>query len=316
MSIFASILLICILFYFLGRAADHLVANLKVIAQRLGIDISFLGFLLGFFTSFPELSISINSSIRGVSDIALGTLLGGIPVLFGLVLGLNIVFYRIISTRVARRPIALIGISMLLPLMLSVDGVLSAMDGVILAIAYLTLLLLLFVEAKPRRAPLVRVFWHADISKPVFMIIAAVLAIAGLANLIVRFTSELLQIVPVPAFLVGLILFAVGTNLPEIIISLRAYRGHQEELSLSNIIGSAMANIVILGLMAMIRPVPVLVGSEFVFLSVIFSLMMGALVFSYRTSGKFTRSEGFILLSLYALFIFGQALIPLIDASL
>ncbi len=313
MTYFGLVLLIIILFYFLGRAADVVVFNIKEIGKRLGIPISFLGFLLGFFTSLPEVSIAVNSSLSGVPSIALGNLLGGVQVLFGLVLGLNILFHRIISTRVAHRPILFIALSLFLPLLLAVDGELSQVDGAVLVLSYLSLLVALFVDGKKRRAPVFRVFWHADVTRPFLMIILSTMAVAVLSSFIIRFTSEVLAAFPVPPFLVGLLLFSIGTNLPEIIISFRAYQNHQEELSLSNIIGSAMANVVIIGLMALVVPLAVATGLEYVFLCVSFGLLLGTIVASYRTGGKFTRKEGAVLLGIYALFVAGQAIVSIID---
>lgn len=309
------ILLIVILFYFLGRAADVVVFNIKEIGIRLGLPVSFLGVILGFFTSFPELSISINASVTRVPDMAFGNLLGGVQVLLGLVLGLNILMHRVISTRVAHRPILFIALGLFLPLILGIDGVLSQFDGLILVMAYLSLLVDIYLDSKKMRAPIMRIFWHADVTKPFLMIVSGALFVAVISSLIVRFTSEVLAVFPVPPFLVGLLLFSIGTNLPEIIISLRAYKSHQEELSVSNIIGSAMANIIILGLMALILPLSVETNLSYVFICITFGLLLGAVVASYRTGGRFTRKEGLALVAIYLLFVLGQAVAPLIDAA-
>lgn len=309
------ILLIVILFYFLGRAADVVVFNIKEIGIRLGLPVSFLGIILGFFTSFPELSISINASVTRVPDMAFGNLLGGVQVLLGLVLGLNILMHRVISTRVAHRPILFIALGLFLPLILGIDGVLSQFDGLILVMAYLSLLVDIYLDSKKMRAPIMRIFWHADVTKPFLMIVSGALFVAVISSLIVRFTSEVLAVFPVPPFLVGLLLFSIGTNLPEIIISLRAYKSHQEELSVSNIIGSAMANIIILGLMALILPLSVETNLSYVFICITFGLLLGAVVASYRTGGRFTRKEGLALVAIYLLFVLGQAVAPLIDAA-
>lgn len=309
MTTFGLILLIIILFYFLGRAADLVVANLKFIASQLGLDISFLGFMLGFFTSFPELAIAINASLTGYPGIAVGNLLGGIPVLLGLILGLNVVLNRSISTRVTQRPIAFIAIILLLPLILAIDGSLNDFDGMIMVLAYASTVAALFLQGTHKRKTLLPLFWHRDTTKPIVIIVGTSIIIAILANLIVRFTEELLVVFQIPAFVVGLLIFSIGTNLPEIVVSLRAYKKHQEELSISNIIGSSMANIIILGLMAVIAPLSIATGVPFWMMGITYAIILGALIATYRTGGRFTRAEGFVLLGGYLIFALSQVLV-------
>lgn len=313
MTTFGLILLIIILFYFLGRAADVVVVNLKILASRLGLDIAFLGFVLGFFTSFPELSIAINASITGYPAIALGNLLGGIPVLLGLVLGLNVLLNRTISTRITQRPILFIAGMLFLPLVLAIDGQINDFDGMILLLAYASTVVALYLQGHHKRGPVLHVFWQSQSTRPIALIAVASLAVAVLANLIVRFTEELLSVFQIPAFAVGLLVFAIGSNLPEIIISLRAYKKHQEELSISNIIGSSMANVVIIGLMAVMAPLSLATGLPFWFMFVCYGVILGTVVATYRTGGRFTRGEGIALVIAYMVFACSQVLIRLIE---
>lgn len=315
MTTFGLILLIIILFYFLGRAADVVVANLKIIASQLGLDIAFLGFMLGFFTSFPELAIAINASLTGYPGIAVGNLLGGIPVLLGLILGLNVLMNRSISTRITQRPIMFIAIILFLPLLLAIDGQWNDFDGMVMVLAYASTVAALFFQGNHKRKTLLPIFWHKDTTRPMAIIVSASIVIAILANLIVRFTEELLVVFQIPAFVVGLLIFSIGTNLPEIVVSLRAYKKHQEELSISNIIGSSMANIIILGLMAVIAPLSVSIGLPFWLMGITYAIILGALVATYRTGGRFTRAEGFVLIGGYLLFALSQVLIRVIDVA-
>ena len=300
---------IIMLFYFLGRAADIVVAQVRLLGRQWGIDLAFLGFLLGFFTSFPELSITINAALTGGQDIALGNLLGGIPVLIGLVLGLNVVMHRKISTRVTQRPILAIAFTMLLPFALAADGQIGPIDGFVLVGAYVSILIALFLQGRHKRLPRLKLFVKTDIGRPVLYVILASIAVALLANFIIRFTETLLLSWSVPAFWVGLLLFSIGTNLPEIIISFHARKRAEEELSVSNIVGSAMANVIILGLGAMIIPFGVPEGVGFGVLALTTALIMTMLVATYRSGGRFTRAEGFALIFGYIVFVVGQVLV-------
>lgn len=299
MSTFGLLLLIAILFYFLGRAADLVVNNLKVMAGHLGIEVSFLGFILGFFTSFPELAIAVNSSLSGVPTISFGNLIGGIPVLLGLVLGLNIIFARSVSTHGARRPLLGILAVLFLPLLLALDGTLGVYDGAILVILYLALMIAFYVMGKNGLGFHFRIFFDGKIAKPIFLMLGGGIAVLLLSNLIIRFTMELLGTFAISGFAIGLLFFAIGTNLPEIIISFRAWRNHNEELSLSNLFGSAVANICILGFVALAVTIPVAVTPSFYVLIVFMALLLAAVLLFYRSGRRFSRTEGVFLLAIY-----------------
>jgi cation:H+ antiporter len=308
MSTFGLLLLIAILFYFLGRSADIIVKNLKLIAKRVNIDVSFLGFILGFFTSFPELAIAVNAMVSRVPTVSYGNLIGGIPAILGLVLGLNVVFSRSISTHGARRPVIAIAVALMLPLVLALDGRLGLVDALILIAAYASIMLVLYLLGDKRPHLSIHLFHQGSVVRPVFMMLAGALMVLLLSNLIMRFTTELIKNFEVSPFLVGLLLFGVGTNLPEIMISFRAWRNHNEELSISNLIGSAMSNVLIVGLVALQVPIIVSVNLSFYLLIAIMSALLIAFVFSYRSGGKFTRMEGMTLLVIYFVFVASQVL--------
>lgn len=306
MSTFGLLLLIAILFYFLGRSADIIVKNLKLIAKRVNIDVSFLGFILGFFTSFPELAIAVNAMVSRVPTVSYGNLIGGIPAILGLVLGLNVVFSRSISTHGARRPVIAIAVALMLPLLLAVDGSLGLVDAIILIGAYASIMLALYLMGDKRPHFNIHLFQQGNVVRSVFMMLAGALMVLLLSNLIMRFTLELIKNFDVNPFLVGLLLFGVGTNLPEIMISFRAWRNHNEELSISNLIGSAMSNVLIVGLIALQVPILVSVNLSFYLLIAIMSALLIAFVSSYRSGGKFTRMEGMTLLVIYLVFVASQ----------
>ncbi len=186
---------------------------------------------------------------------------------------------------------------------------LNDFDGMVLVLAYASTVAALFFQGNHKRRTIVPLFWHKDTTRPLAIIVSVSIVIAILANLIVRFTEELLVVFQIPAFVVGLLIFSIGTNLPEIVVSLRAYNKHQEELSISNIIGSSMANIIILGLMAVIAPLSIATGIPFWMMGITYAIILGALVATYRTGGRFTRVEGFVLLGGYLVFVLSQVLV-------
>ena len=130
------LLIITILsFAVLAYGADMLVANIKMIASHYHLSIFLLGIILGFFTTTPELILGLTAVHRGVASLSLGNLLGGIIVLFGLILGLAIIVHRTIKTDGQSSTIAPSILILLLPLMLGLKGSLNHWDGLIIIIA-------------------------------------------------------------------------------------------------------------------------------------------------------------------------------------
>ena len=98
MPVYLSFFILAGLFLLLGTSANIVVDNIKKIGKKLRIPTFLLGLMLGILTSFPELSIAINTSIKGIQDVSVGNLFGGIFVVFCITLGLGLILNRKIKT--------------------------------------------------------------------------------------------------------------------------------------------------------------------------------------------------------------------------
>jgi cation:H+ antiporter len=295
-------LLLLLLFYLLGKAADLVVLNTRQIGEKLGIKIFFLGLILGLLTSLPELSIGINSIINNIEEVSLGNLLGGIIVLLGLILGLSIILNRKISTDGKISHFLPIAVFLILPLFLGLDGLLNYFDGILIIIIYVALIAFLYSWNKNLHFITLEIIRNGKILKNVFYSIAGVITVIILSNLIVRLTSSLLKDIYIPELLLGLILFSIGTNLPEIIVTLRSWQGHVKDLAISNLIGSAIANILIIGIFAIIVPLELKIDAVFIVLLIFMLILLSAVTLFYKTDKNFSRQEGLALLFIYFLF--------------
>jgi cation:H+ antiporter len=306
MQLFGTVLLLTFLFYTLAKAADVLVLNVRLLARQLGINVFFLGLILGVLTSTPELSIAINSAINKVPAISYGNLIGGIPVAIGLILGMNAVLQRKISTRQGKVHMLFAMPLLMLPLAFGLDGTVSLIDSALLIISYCLFMYISFRENRKGFGFDLHVMTDRRIAQAIAFILGSLIVILLTSNLIVRFTLELLTVIQVPPFLIGLLVFAIGTNIPEIAVAFRAWRNNAQAVSLSNLLGSALANVLILGVLSFLTPVTVSVGLAFYAMTVLTALMLLMFGLMYRSGNKLTRREGFILLGMYALFVLSQ----------
>ena len=300
-----------IAFFLLGKAADIVVVHIRHIGERLGIGTVFLGLLLGLFTTLPEFALAINAFANGVEELSFGNLVGGIPVLLGLILGLGAVLNRKINTKEMNGSTPFMLAFLLLPLLLGLDGRVGMVDGVVLILFYLLLGYALY--AWNRRVFGRHIYFrpHRFAATDFFLVIGGIILVLLISNGIIRITLELLALFQIPAFLVGVLLFAIGTNLPELSVTIRAWRRGASDLSMSHLLGSAMANGLLIGILAFIHVIPVTVNTAYVGLAVTTAFLLGLLFLFGRTDNRLSRREGFALVGGYLLVVASQALIVL-----
>ncbi len=306
-----AIISLVILFLLLSKSADLIVLNLKKIGKKLGVKIFFLGIMLGIITSLPELAIGVNSLIKDVPDISFGHLMGGNIVLLGLILSISIILNRKIKTNDSSKPFLFTLIYLFLPLIFGLSGQLNILSGIILILGYVFLMYYLYTDNKKREWIKINIVSQDRTSKNLFYIMLGLLGVMLSSELIVRTTLFILEDFNISPFIVGLLFYSIGTNLPELTIALRSFKRKVEELSFSNLIGATMAHILILGVFSFVSPINIEVNSSYLFLT-LFSLVFFILLYIfYRSDRLLSRKEGYALLFMYFLFVAGQIIIQL-----
>ena len=136
----------------------------------------------------------------------------------------------------------------------------------------------------------------------VFLVIGFVLLIKG-ADLFVEGSSSIAKKLNVPAMIIGLTIVAMGTSLPELAVSLTASMAGNNELAVSNVLGSNLFNLtVVIGVCALIVPVTVQKNTlqrDFP-VSVISTILLFALGIGGMTIG---HADGVILSALFVIFL-------------
>lgn len=308
MNIFFVILFLIILFVILGYGADLVISNLKEIGKSLGLKLFFLGIILGLITSLPEFSVGVNSIIRDIPAVSAGNLLGGIIVLMSLILGLNILFNREIITDGKIINLIPFFILILIPFFLSLDGIIGGIDGVILMLSYLFTVWFLYKKNQPKIIPSLEMINRREISREIFFMAVGLVLIVVSSSLIVRLAENFLEVFSISPLLVGVLIFSLGTNLPELSISFKAWRKKNSELSISNLLGSAAANIFVLGVVASMQKIEIKINQEFCLIASTFLVLIALFAIFYRSQKKFSFFEGLAFVLVYILFLFAQYL--------
>jgi len=306
-----AVLFLLFLFFAISKSADLIVLNLRKTGEKLGIKMFFLGMILGLMTTLPEIAIGINSVINGIPEISFGNMVGGIIILFGLILPISIILNRKIKTEKNTFLFSLILLFLLLPLLLGLNGSLNYVDGIILISSYLTLIYFLYQKHKEKNSTTVRIINRKEIGKHFMLISLGIVGLIVSSNLIVETTIYLLKGYNVSIFIIGLLLYAVGTNLPELIIAIRSFKRKVEDLSFSNLIGSAMGNSLAIGAFSLAKTINVEVNSSYLFLTIFNFVFFIIFFIFYKTDRLLVKREGIAILIMYLLFLFGQIFIQL-----
>ena len=125
------------------------------------------------------------------------------------------------------------------------------------------------------------------------------------AKWVVDGAVELASLFGVSQSLIGLTIVAVGTSLPELMTSAVAAHKKNADIAVGNILGSNIFNILlILGISAMIRPLPFHVASNVdIGVAILAPLLLFVAMFTGRRKHVLERWEGVIFLIVYVVYL-------------
>ncbi|TAN57936.1 sodium:calcium antiporter [Patescibacteria group bacterium] len=313
MSVLYLILLVP-LFWLLGKSANLTTRAIIDIAKLWGLSDLTIGFvILGLATSAPELLVGINSALKGIPGLSYGNLIGANIVLLSFVVGLSAILNGKIHLhdRIEQRTIYTSTIIILFPLLLALDGIVSRADGLILIAIYLVYLSIVIIKRRKIETEITRPFIRHDVHAHKLWLWFA----AGIIGLLIgsRFVvflagnlSENWHIAPV---VVGFLILSFGTNLPEIFITVKNRNTEHNHVAFGNVIGSAVVNTLLLGIVALISPI-VIGDSKLLFTGIAFLIIIAALFNIFlKTKATLSRNEGVALIVIYILFIITQGIL-------
>ena len=295
----------------LAFGADWTVESSVAIADRLGISPRVVGLtFVAMGTSAPEFAVSVTAATQGASDMAISNVVGSNIFNLGFILG-GVALLRPLetdSTTVWRDGVVLIISAIAVWVLFGIDLGVERSNGALLAIGLVAYLGLLYAaEAGPAATarasknaaagsePEPR--GHSDWARPAGKLLLGVVMIAASADLLVDAASSIAESFGVSEWVIGMTIVAAGTSLPEFTTSLlAAFRGHHG-LSLGNMIGSDIFNVLgVLGLTALIHPVTIRPEASGSILALV-GMVILAVIFM-RSHWRIGRVEGALLILL------------------
>jgi cation:H+ antiporter len=221
----------------------------------------------------------------------------------GLILGTSLILHRKVKTDGKLTAILPQLSIIIIPLILGINGLYSRIDGLIMIGAYFLLIYYLYRVNSPTNKIAFATLDKNQILKAIFFAIIGTVAVLLVSNLIVRVASDIIAIFHINELAVGLLFFAIGTNLPEISITFTSWRKKTAELSLSHLLSSAFTNILVLGILSAMYPISITTGIHYFLLTLFIIVIIGLFAIFYKTEKKLDQNEGLALVFCYAFFI-------------
>jgi cation:H+ antiporter len=234
-------------------AASKMVDSSIFISKKMSIPKSIIGAtILAYGTSSPEILVSLQANFDGQPGIAIGNVIGSN--IANVCLGMAIVFYYGVS-KLSIRPTYTISvifliISTAIVTFAMLDSYISYLEGWMMLITILILNILLIREASTHHQKetsefLQMYFFGFDIHSTI--IIAWILAISIFlliisSNFVVSSAVSIATMMNIEASFIGLSIIAVGTSLPEILVSFSSVKKKEFSIAIGNIIGSNTLN--------------------------------------------------------------------------
>ena len=300
--------------------ANFLTDGSAALAQRFRVPEFIVGLtIVAVGTSTPELVVSVLSAAAGNSDVAIGNIVGSNIFNVFLILGVCALIAPLPLTggNIRRDLPFLTAVSVLLLLLTSdrllglgeVDAI-GRIDGIVMLLLYIALIRYTIRAERRTAAQATQTTQTEKPQRSRSLWLIVVMIAGGLAGLI--FGGELFldsataiaRALGVSESVIAITLVAGGTSLPELASSVVSLLKGKSEMALGNVIGSNIANILlILGLSATIHPLTLGGITRIDLLTVLLSsVLLFVTAFTFRRKAV-DRWEGAIFLVIYALYI-------------
>jgi len=266
--------------------------------------------VVSFATSAPELIVSIKAALDGFPDLALGNVIGSNIANLGLVLGVTIVLGAIDVHKSFYKtdwPMMMLA-SLLFFGFIFFDGELQQYEGIIMVVAlfaFLVYILRFQKTAVVDEAP------EDDVPLPLYKTVLFLglggLGLWGGSELLIKGAVGMASAYGVSERVIGITIVSIGTSIPELAASIIAVIKKEKAISLGNLIGSNIFNLLaVLGITSIITPIRVMdegLLSNDIFWMLGISFLVLPLVF-LPNKLRLGWRDGLVLLGFYLTFVY------------
>ena len=306
-----SFFLILIGFILLILGGNWLLKSAVSISLGLKIPKIIIGMtVVSFATSAPELIVSINSAVNGYPDLALGNVIGSNIANLALVLGITLLIAEMDVQKsffTTNWPVMMVA-SILLFLFLHNDYLISDFEGLIFVLFLIFFLVYLFrfqnydiIDDLPEDVDLL------PASKTFIFFLLGSVGLWGGSEMLITGATDLAITLGVGERLIGVTVVSVGTSIPELAASIIAVLKKEKAISLGNLIGSNIFNILaVVGITSLITPIPAndhVIYTNDIYWMLLVSMVLPILILLPKKM-ELKRKSGIVLVLLYVVFLY------------
>lgn len=322
-----AIILFIVGLVLLIKGGDWFVDGATGIAHRFHVPEILIGAtVVSIGTTIPEVMVSSASAVKGFGSMAYGNAIGSIICNTALVAAITLAVRPApIEKKSIRTPLIFFFVAAVFYAVNAyVFKTFNRWSGIVLLVMFVIYMVISTIQAKkapaePEEQPSeteeakkANPFW-----KDILLLIIGAALIAVGANLLVDNGTYIAEAVGVPQSVIALTFVALGTSLPELVTAITALAKGHSDLSLGNVIGANLFNLVLVSGMAItINPFKVPVEKQIAGMNAslvidipLFFIVMLLMTVPAMVKGKLYRYQGIILLTIYAAFCVFQLFI-------
>jgi cation:H+ antiporter len=266
--------------------------------------------VVSFATSAPELIVSLNATLNGFSNFAIGNVIGSNIANIGLVLGIITIIYPItLQQRFYTSDFPILMLSTFLFYLLLITGnKISRGEGIVLLVLISLILIYLFLYQKKSISEFSDVGDTSKISIPksIFYVLFSGLLLWLGSETLIKSAISVANKYEISERVISVTMVAIGTSIPELAASVVASIKKQNDLSIGNLIGSNIFNLlVVIGITSTVLPIEQ-IDSKIIFNDMLWVILFSAIILPLaylKRRNILTRKKGIILLTLYLIFI-------------
>ncbi len=293
----------------LWKAAELTIKGIEKLSRSTKVSSFAASFLiLGILTSISEISVGVNALLDNTPEVFVGNLIGGSFVLLLLIIPILAIFNKgvVLKNHLNKDRLLFFLLLLIAPMLVALDGTVTRANAIFILILYA-----LFVYVFQKNEGVGdRINFEKLNTKLVLVNLTRVVFGAALIFIASRFlvdqTVSIATAIGIPSFLLSLLILSLGTNLPELVITIESIKRRRSDIAFGDYVGSAAANSMLFGVFSLIHGTFSVPTKGF---SLIFWIMLIGYVFFFKfgkSKNQISGAEGILLILIYVLFLLTQ----------
>ncbi len=293
----------------LALSTGVITASLDKVIKLWGLDSFFLsGLIVALGTSLPELAISVDSALKGNSNLALGNILGSNIANISIIVGGAVLIAGSLSIpkRITTSEIYYAFLISAAPLIFLSDGQLSRTEGAALVSLYIFWQVISFKTlANYKKGGIIqkvkgKFFTNFTLRRELAKFILGLTTLLISAEVIIKTSTTLAYRFSIPEIIIGIFILGAGSSLPELTFGISGIKNKKEQVVMGDILGSLVTNSsLILGITCLISPVKLFYPSQYLKATLYFLTIFLIFYLFIRSKNRLEKWEGAFLVAAY-----------------